>query len=138
MELRFYHFIKNDLRKNIALLLEKILQKDYKVFFLVANDIEIEEYDRYLWTFHPDKFLAHGISNGEFDDKQPILIGSKLNNKKNRQVCICNHEIIMDNNFEVSIFAFDDMESEKKDKAKIQYQEFLKTNIKAQYIKQQI
>lgn len=85
MEISFYHLTSSPLKKALPLLLEKAYENNMRSL-VICNKEDIKQLDDDLWTFHPRKFLPHGITEAE---TQPIFISDVIaNNSKNdlRQV----------------------------------------------------
>src|SRR5687768_347961 len=54
---------------------------------VVADKAEIKQLDDDLWTFHPRKFLPHGITEPEI---QPVFISDSITNDNREVLAITN------------------------------------------------
>jgi len=55
---------------------DKAYRSGHRVFMLAANQQQVEELDRLLWTFSQNSFTPHETCQGSINNEQtPILIG---------------------------------------------------------------
>ncbi len=74
-EILFYHLQSQPLEEVLPGLLERSLERSWKVNVKSGSAQYLDELDTSLWTYHEDSFLPHGIADGsEHDAKQPILL----------------------------------------------------------------
>lgn len=73
-EILFYHLEGQPLERVLPQLLEKSLERGWRVIVQTGSTERAESLDRSLWTYRADSFLPHGIAGGEFDAEQPVLI----------------------------------------------------------------
>jgi DNA polymerase-3 subunit chi len=73
-EILFYHLEAQPLERVIPVLLEKSLERGWKVVVETGSRERAEALDLALWTYRDDSFLPHGIAGGEADAEQPVLI----------------------------------------------------------------
>lgn len=73
-ELRFYHLTRRTLEQTLPGLLEKSLERGWKVLVMTASEERAEALCQHLWTFRPDSFLPHGTPKDGNAAHQPILI----------------------------------------------------------------
>ena len=59
-EILFYHLDRQPLEKVLPTLLEKSLERGWRVVVQAASKERIEALDAQLWTFSDDSFLPHG------------------------------------------------------------------------------
>src|SRR5882672_2282556 len=59
-EILFYHLQKQSLEKVLPTLLEKSLERGWRVVVQASSEERIEALDGHLWTYRDDSFLAHG------------------------------------------------------------------------------
>jgi DNA polymerase-3 subunit chi len=55
-------------------LIEKSLQRGWRVVVQAASEERIEALDAHLWTFRDDSFLAHGTWREAEASEQPVLL----------------------------------------------------------------
>lgn len=73
-ELRFYHLTRRTLEQTLPGLLEKSLERGWRVLVMTASEERAEALCQHLWTFRPDSFLPHGTPKDGNAAHQPILI----------------------------------------------------------------
>jgi len=73
-ELVFYHLQRQPIERVLPTLIEKSLERGWRVVVQVASDERLEALDAHLWTFSDDSFLAHGTWREAEAREQPILL----------------------------------------------------------------
>jgi DNA polymerase-3 subunit chi len=73
-EVLFYHLQHQPLERVLPALLEKSLQRGWRVVVQAASEERIEALDAHLWTFRDDSFLPHGTWREADAREQPILL----------------------------------------------------------------
>ena len=73
-EVLFYHLQHQPLERVLPTLLEKSLERGWRVVVQAASEERIEALDAHLWTFRDDSFLPHGTSREAEAREQPILL----------------------------------------------------------------
>ena len=76
-EIRFYHLFSMTLEKALPVLLEKVLERDWRALIITDSLERVTELDSGLWTYKPSSFLPHGMVGDEDAESQPILITHK-------------------------------------------------------------
>jgi DNA polymerase-3 subunit chi len=79
-EVLFYHLENQPLERVIPVLLEKTLERGWKAVVEVGSHDRALALDSVLWTYRDESFLPHGISGGESDADQPVLITTGTEN----------------------------------------------------------
>src|SRR5262245_38283818 len=59
-EILFYHLQRQPLERVLPTLIEKSLERGWRVVVQAAAEERIEALDAHLWTFRDDSFLPHG------------------------------------------------------------------------------
>jgi DNA polymerase-3 subunit chi len=62
MEVWFYHLQTQPLERVLPTLLERALQRDWRVVVQVTREERMHALDDLLWTYAPDAFLPHGCA----------------------------------------------------------------------------
>jgi DNA polymerase III subunit chi len=84
----FYHVQSTTVEAVLPSLLQKCLQRQWRVFVHVVETERLHALDAHLWTYTDDSFLPHGVTGSEFDAQQPILLASsELPENNSFQVC---------------------------------------------------
>jgi DNA polymerase-3 subunit chi len=73
-EMLFYHLQHQPLERVLPALLEKSLERGWRVVVQAASEERIEALDAHLWTFRDDSFLPHGTWREAEAREQPILL----------------------------------------------------------------
>ncbi len=73
-EVLFYHLQGHPLERVLPALLEKSLQRGWRVVVQASSEERIEALDAQLWTYSDDSFLPHGTLRGSEAAAQPILL----------------------------------------------------------------
>jgi DNA polymerase-3 subunit chi len=73
-ELLFYHLHRQPIEKVLPALLEKSLQRGWRVIVQAASDERVEALDAHLWTYRDDGFLPHGSAKETEAAAQPVLL----------------------------------------------------------------
>ena len=73
-EVLFYHLTTSPVEATLPGLLEKSLERDWKVCVRSPNADRLDALDRHLWTFREDSFLPHGKADDANKEMQPIVL----------------------------------------------------------------
>jgi len=85
-EILFYHLQGQKLEGVLTPLLEKSLERGWKVIVQGASEERIEALDAYLWTYRDDGFLPHGTWREPDAAAQPVLLTLTDSNPNAAQV----------------------------------------------------
>ena len=73
-EVLFYHLQNMTVENVLPPLLEKSLERGWRVVVQASSDERIEALDAHLWTYRDDNFLAHGTYRESEAAMQPVLL----------------------------------------------------------------
>ncbi|NTJ42035.1 DNA polymerase III subunit chi [Agrobacterium larrymoorei] len=73
-EVLFYHLTESKLEDALPPLLEKSLERGWKVAVQTAGEERRDALDTRLWTFRDDSFLPHGTDASAAPADQPVLL----------------------------------------------------------------
>jgi len=73
-EVLFYHLQNMSVENVLPPLLEKSLERGWRVVVQAASEERVEALDAQLWTFRDDSFLPHGTAREAEARQQPILL----------------------------------------------------------------
>jgi DNA polymerase-3 subunit chi len=73
-EILFYHLQRQPLERVLPTLLERSLERGWRVVVQTASEERAEALDAHLWTFRDDSFLPHGTWREGDAREQPILL----------------------------------------------------------------
>jgi DNA polymerase-3 subunit chi len=73
-EILFYHLQRQPIERVLPMLLEKSLERGWKVIVQASSDERVDALDAHLWTYRDDGFLAHGTYRENEAAMQPVLL----------------------------------------------------------------
>jgi DNA polymerase-3 subunit chi len=73
-EILFYHMKGQTLEQVLPALLQKSLERGWRVVVQASSDERIDMLDAHLWTWRDDTFLPHGTWRDSEAAEQPILL----------------------------------------------------------------
>jgi DNA polymerase-3 subunit chi len=85
-EVLFYHLQGQPLERVLPTLLEKSLQRGWKIVVQAASDERVEALDAHFWTYRDDAFLPHGTDREGDAGEQPVLITTRDDNPNGANV----------------------------------------------------
>lgn len=81
-EILFYHLTESRLEDALPPLLDKSIERGWRVAVQTGSEEQRDSLDTHLWTYREDSFLPHGTDTGDFAGDQPVLLvanGANLN-----------------------------------------------------------
>jgi DNA polymerase-3 subunit chi len=85
-EVLFYHLHRQPIEKVLPSLLEKSLERGWRVVVQAASEERVDALDAHLWTYREDTFLPHGTAKEGDAAQQPILITAAGDNPNGANV----------------------------------------------------
>lgn len=73
-EILFYHLQHQPLEKVLPTLLEKSLERGWRVVVQASSDERIDALDSHLWTYRDESFLPHGTWRETDASEHPVLL----------------------------------------------------------------
>ncbi len=73
-EILFYHLTESKLEDALPPLLDKSIERGWRVVVQTIDAERRDALDTHLWVYRDDSFLPHGTDAGEFAAEQPILV----------------------------------------------------------------
>jgi DNA polymerase-3 subunit chi len=73
-EILFYHLQRHPLERVLPALVEKSLERGWRVVVQAASEERVEALDAHLWIFRDDSFLPHGTWREAEASEQPVLL----------------------------------------------------------------
>ncbi|WP_068112021.1 DNA polymerase III subunit chi [Tropicimonas marinistellae] len=70
----FYHLTRHPLEATLPMLLEKSLQRGWRVVVRGTDEGRLQWLDQKLWLGPEEGFLPHGLAGGPHDADQPVLL----------------------------------------------------------------
>lgn len=85
-EVWFYHLERRNLEQTLPSLLERSLERGWRVVVQAGSDERVEALDTLLWTYREESFLPHGTAKDGDPDAQPIYLTADDANPNRAQV----------------------------------------------------
>jgi DNA polymerase-3 subunit chi len=73
-EMLFYHLQRQPLERVLPPLIEKSIERGWRVVVQTASEERVDALDAHLWTYRDDAFLAHGTYREGEAGLQPVLL----------------------------------------------------------------
>src|SRR5262245_29730254 len=73
-EFLFYHLQAQPVERVLPALLEKSMERGWRVVVQTSSEERIDALDAQLWTFREDSFLPHGTFRDPTAADQPVLL----------------------------------------------------------------
>ena len=86
-EVLFYHLHRQPLERVLPTLLERSLERGWRVVVQAASEERVEALDAHLWTYRDDSFLPHGTAREAEAREQPILLTIARRQSERRRRC---------------------------------------------------
>jgi DNA polymerase-3 subunit chi len=85
-EIWFYHLQHQPLEKVLPSLLEKALEKGWRVVVQASAEERLDALDATLWTYADGSFLAHGRARDGDPEMQPVYLTTGAENPNGAQL----------------------------------------------------
>ena len=79
-EMLFYHLKGQRLEQVLPPLLQKSLERGWRVVVQASSEERVEALDAHLWTWRDDAFLPHGTARDPEAAEQPIVLTANAEN----------------------------------------------------------
>ena len=110
-EVSFYHLQSELIERALPRLLEKVLERGFRVLLRGVTEERLEMLDEALWTYRPESFLPHARDDAGLDaTKQPIwLTLAPAGNANNATVLVLTEDAPADDltEYERCLYMFD-------------------------------
>jgi DNA polymerase-3 subunit chi len=132
----FYHIEHTSLDAAIAPLIEKCLERKWRVL-VVGHEETLTRLDRALWTFREDSFLPHGRARTDAA-RQPVLLSTEAQPANGAKVALLLDGSDADQElFERCMVVFDGRDETARAKARQQYKAATDAGGGARYFQQE-
>jgi DNA polymerase-3 subunit chi len=85
-EVLFYHLQNQSVERVLPPLLERSLERGWRVVVQAASEERADALDSHLWTYRDDSFLPHGTWRDRDAAEQPIILAVDGGNPNNASV----------------------------------------------------
>lgn len=79
-EIWFYHLQRQSLENVLPNLIEKSLEKGWRVVVQATSEERLDALDLWLWTYADASFLAHGRARDGDGELQPVYLSTGVEN----------------------------------------------------------
>lgn len=121
----FYHLTKKSQEESVPAIIEKCLEKDWRVLAVSEDQSRRIKLDVALWTYKESSFIGHAlVSDREVNSgRQPVLISDSVENLNNAQALILlnGFEAPVDANFDRILVVFEEGDDSVKSIARKQF-----------------
>ncbi|MEO0981208.1 MAG: DNA polymerase III subunit chi [Pseudomonadota bacterium] len=135
----FYHLERSRPELAAAPLIEKCLERDWRVLAVSPSERRRAELDEALWTFADGSFLPHGRSDGDGEaGRQPVLISPTLDNANGAKAALLfdGGEAPPDAPFERCMVMFEDGDAPVRAVARAQFKAAKDAGLEVRYFQQ--
>ena len=95
-EMLFYHLQRQPIERVLPPLIEKSIERGWRVVVQTANEERVDALDAHLWTYRDDAFLAHGTYRDNEAALQPVLLTVQSLAGMKAETTIGPHRVIFD------------------------------------------
>jgi len=137
-EILFYHLKGQTLEQVLPMLLQKSLERGWRVVVQASSDERVEALDAHLWTWRDDAFLPHGMSRDPAATEQPIVLTASAENPNGAAVrfLVDGANLAADvGNYERIVLLFDGEDPEAVEMARARWNEAKRTGAEVTYWK---
>ena len=85
-EVLFYHLQNQPVERVLPPLLERSLERGWRVVVQAASEERVDALDTHLWTYRDDAFLPHGTWRDRDAAEQPIILAVDSGNPNSASV----------------------------------------------------
>lgn len=136
----FYHLDRPNLERAAAPLIEKCLERDWRVLVVSSDATRRARIDEALWTYRDDSFLPHGEADAEGLDaaRQPVLIASTPENLNSADAVLLLDaaDLPVSAAFARCMVMFDGADSETRARARSQFKAAREAGLTCRYFQQ--
>ncbi|QDG78032.1 DNA polymerase III subunit chi [Labrenzia sp. PHM005] len=125
VEVVFYHLLHKPLELALPELLQKCLDRDWKVVVQTGSQERCNALDAHLWTYRDDSFLPHGTKADGYAEQQPIYLTNEKDNPNAADV-----RFLVDraappalNDYKRAIYMFDGNDQNAVEEARVRWKE---------------
>ncbi|MGB3502147.1 MAG: DNA polymerase III subunit chi [Mesorhizobium sp.] len=85
-DILFYHLTESTLEDALPPLLEKSVERGWRVVVQAGSEERRDTLDTHLWTYRDDSFLGHGLDSDPMAADQPIVLTTGVGNANEASV----------------------------------------------------
>jgi DNA polymerase-3 subunit chi len=125
-EILFYHLKGQSLDQVLPPLLQKSLERGWRVVVQASSDERVEALDALLWTWRDDAFLPHGTARDSEAAEHPIVLTANAENPNGAAVrfLVDGANLSVDaGNYQRIVLLFDGDDPEAVEMARLRWNE---------------
>lgn len=122
-EVLFYHLTESKLEDALPPLVDKSVERGWRVAIQMKEPARRDALDTHLWTYRDDSFLPHGTDESELAGNQPVLLTVTSDNANQATVrfIVDGAEPPQADAYERIVFMFDGYDTEQLEGARAQW-----------------
>lgn len=122
-EVLFYHLTESTLEEALPALLEKSVQRGWRVVLQTGTEERRDALDAHLWTFRDDFFLAHATDREAHPEEQPVLLTTGQDNVNQARIRFLVDGAVPPDlaGYERAVFMFDGHDADQLETARGQW-----------------
>ncbi|EJM98765.1 DNA polymerase III subunit chi [Phyllobacterium sp. YR531] len=122
-EILFYHLTESTLENALPGLVERSLDRKWKVVIQTGSEERRDSLDNHLWTWSDSSFLAHGTDQEANPEEQPVILTTSDTNPNAATVRFLVDGAIPSDaeNYERLILMFDGHDQQQLEQARAQW-----------------
>ncbi|OWV88599.1 DNA polymerase III subunit chi [Rhizobium sp. R635] len=119
----FYHLTESKLEDALPPLIDKSVERGWRVAVQMKETARRDTLDAHLWTYREDSFLPHGTDEADFAEDQPVLltVSGENPNAATVRFIIDGAEPPPAADYERIVFMFDGYDQEQVEGARAQW-----------------
>jgi len=141
-EVRFYHLTERPLEAVLPVMLERSLERGWRVAVRGTDPGRVEALSAHLWTFRDDSFLPHGTDADGEAARQPVWLGCRpeVPNGANTLFLVDGADAVPEElaGMEVAAILFDGLDQAAVARARDQWRAVSGAGLKAVYWAQDV
>lgn len=128
-EVLFYHLTASRLEEALPGLIQRSLDRDWRVSVQFVSGERRDVLDNLLWTWSDSSFTAHGTDHDKWPQEQPVFLTVATDNPNESQVrfCVEGAECATPEIYQRLVIMFDGLDNEQVTAARAQWKK-LKEN----------
>ncbi|MDH6229945.1 DNA polymerase-3 subunit chi [Mesorhizobium soli] len=124
-EVLFYHLTESTLEEALPALIEKSVQRGWRVVVQTGTEERRDALDAHLWTFRDDSFLAHATDREAYPEEQPVLLTTGQDNANQARIRFMVDGAVPPDlgAYERAVFMFDGHDAGQLEAARVQWKQ---------------
>lgn len=122
-EILFYHLTESRLEDALPGLVQRSLDRDWRVGIQFTSAQRRDAIDNVLWIWSDDSFTAHGSDNDKWPEEQPVYLALSAENPNTAHVRFCVEGAICEDpsTYQRLVIMFDGLDNQQVSVAREQW-----------------